>query len=61
MATVEMLTIDEACARRKFLLESLGCDYEALRDRGDAYLLDANELAVLTEIEELNYLIDTSR
>ena len=56
-ANVEMLTVDAAKQRRAELLESVGGDEQALRARAAAYALQADELAALNEIDELDYLL----
>ena len=60
MAPVEMLTVEAARRRREHLLQSVGGDYQVLRVRGNSYELDARELAVLSEVEELDYLLSHS-
>jgi hypothetical protein len=57
MPEVELLTVEEAKDRRVAVLASVGGDEAALRRRGARYELDADELAALTELEELDYLL----
>ncbi len=56
--TVHTMTPDGARRRRVELVESAGGDETALRARADVYALDARELAVLDEIDALDYLLD---
>jgi hypothetical protein len=58
MPEVEMLTVAEAEARRAEVLARVGGDEASLRRRADRYELDADELAALTELEELDYLLN---
>jgi hypothetical protein len=58
MPEVEMLTVEDAEARRAAVLAAVGGDEVALRRRADRYELNADELAALTEIDELDYLLN---
>jgi hypothetical protein len=58
MPEVELLTVEDARERRAQVLASIGGDEEALRRRGARYELEADELAALTELEELDYLLN---
>ena len=60
MPPVEILTKEEIQDRRRELLASVGGDYDALRDRAEQYALDSRELAVLTELDNLSYLLSAS-
>lgn len=56
-ANVELLTTDEAQARRDQLIASVGSDEAVFWERAAQYLLDARELAVVDEVELLDYLL----
>ncbi len=55
--SVRVLTVAQAKALRAELLASVGGDEDALRDRAADYMLNARELAALTEIDGLDYLL----
>jgi len=57
MPEVELMTVEEARERRASVLATVGGDEASLRRRGARYELDAEELAALTELEELDYLL----
>ena len=54
---VETLSVDDARRRRDEVLASVGGDECDLRDRAARYMLNADELAALTELDELDYLL----
>jgi hypothetical protein len=54
---VETLSVEDATHRRAQVLASVGGDECELRDRAARYLLNADELAALTELDELDYLL----
>ena len=54
---VEALSVDGAKRRREQVLASVGGDECDLRDRAARYLLNADELAALSELDELDYLL----
>jgi hypothetical protein len=54
---VETLSVDDARRRRDEVLASVGGDECNLRDRAARYMLNAEELAALTELNELDYLL----
>jgi hypothetical protein len=54
---VETLSVDEAKRRRAEVLACVGGDESDLRDRAARYMLNAEELAALTELNELDYLL----
>ena len=54
---VETLSVEEARRRRGEVLASVGGDERDLRDRAARYMLDAEELAALTELDELDFLL----
>jgi len=54
---VEMLTRDQAAARRETLVKQLGLPESELRRRADDYDLSAEEQAVYERIEDLDYLL----
>jgi hypothetical protein len=56
-ALVETLTVEDAQRRREKVLASVGGDECDLRDRAGRYLLNAEELAALSELDELDYLL----
>jgi hypothetical protein len=56
-ALVETLTVEDAQRRREKVLASVGGDECDLRDRAARYLLNAEELAALSELDELDYLL----
>ena len=56
-ASVELLTADEAQARRDQLIASVGGDEALFWERAAQYLLNARELAVVDEVELLDYLL----
>lgn len=53
---VERLTVAEAQARRDEIIAVTG-DEVAFRERAASYLLDAEEQALLDELEDLDYLL----
>jgi hypothetical protein len=54
---VEILTVEAAKKRRDELLQAVGGDEQAIRERAADYALQADELAALNEIDELDYLL----
>jgi hypothetical protein len=54
---VETLSVEEARRRRDEVLASVGGDECDLRERAARYMLDAEELAALTELDELDFLL----
>ena len=58
MPTLEMLTAEQAQDRIAALLRDSGYELEDLRERADSWLLNADELSVLSQVEELEYLIN---
>jgi hypothetical protein len=54
---VETLSVEGAKRRREQVLASVGGDECDLRDRAARYLLNADELAALSELDELDYLL----
>lgn len=59
-ATVEILTTEAAQGRRQEILASVGGDENSLRARANIYALNAKELAVLDELDALDYLLGDS-
>jgi len=57
MATVELLTAQELEERRRQILTAIGGNEESLRERAQDYLLTADELAALTELDEIDWLL----
>lgn len=57
MATVTLIDAAEAKRRRAELVAGLGFDEHELRERAAEYLLTARELAVLNELNELDFLL----
>lgn len=55
---VQMMTVEEVRQRRAELLRSVGGDEASLRERAAAYSLNARELAVIDEIDALDYLLE---
>lgn len=55
---VEFMTEDQARARRAEIVQETGNDEQALRARAAAYVLDAAELALLDELDGLDYLLN---
>jgi hypothetical protein len=55
--TVEVLSVEEAQARRNDVLARVGGDEPALRARAAVYALDAHELAALDDLDALDYLL----
>jgi hypothetical protein len=60
VTVVEMVTADQVRRRRAEVLASVGGDESELRARGDLYLLTAEELAAVTELDELDYLLSAA-
>jgi hypothetical protein len=54
---VETLSVEQARRRRAEVLASVGGDECDLRERAARYLLSAEELAALSELDELDYLL----
>lgn len=57
MPVVETLSVEQARCRRAEVLASVGGDEGDLRERAARYLLSAEELAALSELDELDYLL----
>jgi hypothetical protein len=57
MPVVETLSVEEARRRRDVVLASVGGDECDLRERAARYMLNAEELAALTELDELDFLL----
>ena len=57
MPTLEIVTAEQAQDRIAALLRDSGYGLQDLRERAAAWLLNADELSVLTQVEELEYLI----
>lgn len=57
MPVVETLSVEEARRRRDEVLDSVGGDESDLRERAARYMLNAEELAALTELDELDFLL----
>ena len=57
MPFVETLSVAQARRRRAEVLASVGGDECDLRDRAAQYMLDAEELAALNELDELDFLL----
>lgn len=55
--TVNLLTVDDARARRAEIVALVGGDESAFRDRAESYLLSAEELALFDELENLDFLL----
>lgn len=58
---MEILTTEAAQARRDEIVASVGGDEKSLRGRANIYALNAKELAVLDELDALDYLLGASR
>ncbi|UNX55216.1 hypothetical protein MF406_02730 [Georgenia sp. TF02-10] len=58
---VERLTEPQAVARRAEIIEAAGGDERAFRARAADFALDARELALYDELEELDYLLGRER
>lgn len=54
---VERMTEQEALARRDAIIAEMGGDEAAFRVRAASFALDARELALYDELEELDYLL----
>jgi hypothetical protein len=54
---VERLTEPQAVARRAAIIDAVGGDEQAFRTRASNFALDARELALYDELEELDYLL----
>lgn len=54
---VEPFTTEEALARREEILAEVGGGEDTFRARAEAYVLEARELALFDELEELDYLL----
>ena len=52
-------TREELEARRQSILNRLGLTAEELRARRDAHMLTGEEFEVLTELEEIDFLLGT--
>jgi hypothetical protein len=57
MRVIERLTEAEARARRQAIVEQVGGDEAAFRERAEDYLLDAEELTLYDELNALDYLL----
>ena len=57
MPVVETLSVEEARRRRDEVLASVGGDECDLRERAARYMLNADELAAVTELDELDFLL----
>jgi len=55
---VERLTEPEAIERRAAIITAVGGDESSFRARAANFALDARELALYDELEELDYLLD---
>lgn len=56
--TVKVMSVAEALRRRREIVEQVGGDEKAFRERAAAYALDAEELALFDELEGLDYLLN---
>ncbi|GAA4842896.1 hypothetical protein GCM10023221_21200 [Luteimicrobium xylanilyticum] len=54
---VTSMTPAEARVRREEIVRRVGGDESAFRDRAEAYLLSAEELALYDELENLDFLL----
>jgi hypothetical protein len=54
---IERLTAAEAVAHHREIVEDVGGDEKAFRERAREYLLDARELALYDELNALGYLL----
>ena len=54
---VQRLTEQEALAQRAAIIAEVGGDEDAFRLRASNFALDARELALYDELEELDYLL----
>lgn len=54
---VDRMTVEEARARREEIIRRAGGDESRLRERAEAYLLSADELALFNELESLDFLL----
>jgi len=57
VVVVERLTEQDALARREAIIAAMGGDEAAFRARAASFALDARELALYDELEELDYLL----
>lgn len=57
MSNVTIVTPDELRVTRARLLEASGMSEEELRRRGRAYQLDLEEIGILDEIDQIDYLL----
>lgn len=58
LSSIDLLTRSSALARRRAVLESVGSDEDELRERATAYALDADELAAVQELDDLDFLLN---
>lgn len=55
--TIEWFTVEELRARRAALLSEAHVSLDELRAKRDAYLLDLRGQALLSDIEDIDYLL----
>ena len=56
--TLEVLTLDQVRHERSDLVARLPAGEADLRRRGAAYALNADELAILDKLDELDFLLE---
>lgn len=61
MTNVRVLTEAQARMERANLIQAAGGDEARLRARAAAYGLNAEEVAILDQIDGLDYLLDTPK
>ena len=61
MTTVRVLTEAQARIERAHLIQTAGGNETALRARAAMYGLNAEEVAILDQIDGLDYLLDTPK
>lgn len=55
--TIVTLTVDQAMERRAAILAELQMQEEVLRDRAAKYQLDAAEIVLFEELEDIDFLL----
>jgi hypothetical protein len=57
MPTVEVLSSEQIAGRRRRLLECAGMPEQELKRRAEQYALTPEQMALLEELEDLDYLL----
>lgn len=55
--TIITLTVEQAVERREAILDELRLTEEVLRDRAAKYQLDADEMVLFEELEDIDFLL----